>query len=138
MLGGWKKWPWMYWAIDLHDVIIPGTYTKNNEGRAFYPHALEVLRWLTNRQDMKLILFTSSHKESAHEILDWMQAQGVRFSYFNENPECKNSDLCDFSSKFYFDMMLEDKAGFEGMEDWLSIKQTLIDIGEWEKESHES
>lgn len=138
MLGGWKKWPWMYWAIDLHDVIIPGTYTKNNEGRAFYPHALEVLRWLTNRQDMKLILFTSSHKESAHEILDWMQAQGVRFSYFNENPECKNSELCDFSSKFYFDMMLEDKAGFEGMEDWLSIKQTLIDIGEWEKESHES
>lgn len=134
LLKGWDKWPYMYWAIDLHDVIIPGTYTRNNEGKAFYPNALEVLQWLGNRDDMKIILFTSSHKDSVESIIEWMQKHMVGFDYFNENPECANTELCDFSKKFYFDIMLEDKAGFEGMEDWLAIKQALIDIGEWHKE----
>lgn len=29
--------------------------------------------------------------------------------------------------------MLEDKAGFDGDDDWLIIKDTLYDLGEWEK-----
>lgn len=134
--GGWHKWPFMYWAIDLHDVIIPGTYTKNNDGREFYPNAKEVLKWLSDREDMKIILYTSSHDESAKEILEWMKGFGIEFDYFNENPECPNNMLCNFNKKFYFDMMLEDKAGFEGMEDWLTIKQTLVNIGEWDKKKH--
>jgi hypothetical protein len=29
------------------------------------------------------------------------------------------------------DILLEDKAGFCGMSDWLVIKDTLMSIGEW-------
>ncbi len=134
--NGWHKWPRMFWAVDLHDVIIPGTYTKNNEGRELYPNAEEVLKWLTNRKDMCLILFTSSHTESATEMRNWLKEKGIVFDYFNENPECANNELCDFKTKFYFDMLLEDKAGFEGMEDWLVIKETLIGIDQWGKAHH--
>lgn len=135
--GGWHKWPNMYWAIDLHDVIIPGTYTKNNDNREFYPHAKEVLKWLSNRKDMRIILFTSSHEDSITDIDSWLLKNHIAFDYFNSNPECANNALCDFSKKFYFDILLEDKAGFDGMEDWLVVKNTLIDIGEWDKISHE-
>lgn len=134
MTRGWDKWPRMYWAIDLHDVIIPGTYTRNNENRQLYPFANEVLQWITHREDMCPILYTSSHKDSIDDILTWLYNDyKIKFDYVNVNPECENHNLCDFSRKFYFDIMLEDKAGFNGMEDWKKIKETLINIGEWDK-----
>lgn len=133
---GWNKWPKMFWAIDLHDVMIPGTYTRNNDGRMLYPNALEVLQWLTNRKDMAIILFTSSHIDAINDIIAWFEPQGIKFDFVNENPLCTNHHLCDFSKKFYFDLMLEDKAGFDGMEDWLVIKQTLMRLGEWDKIIH--
>ena len=135
---GWEKWPRLFWAIDLHDVIIPGTYTRNNEGRCLYPHAEEVLRWLTDRKDMCIILYTSSHQDAIDDILAWLNKYHIRFDYVNCNPESTNNDLCDFSAKIYLDIMLEDKAGFEGMSDWLVVKETLIELGEWDKKiSHE-
>jgi len=135
---GWDKWPKVFWAIDLHDVIIPGTYTRNNEGREFYPDGKEVLQWLTNRKDMCLILYTSSHKDSIADILNWLMQYNIRFDHVNKNPECKDTTLCSFADKFYFDVMLEDKAGFNGNSGWLDIKNALIELGEWEKkESHD-
>ena len=133
---GWEKFPRLFVAIDLHDVIIPGTYTLNNDGRQFYPYAKEVLQWLTRRKDMCLILFTSSHKKQIEDVRSWMKQDGIVFDYANENPECPNNELCDFSKKWFMDIMLEDKAGFESG-DWLEIKETLIKIGEWDKkDSH--
>lgn len=132
MVRGWDKWPRMYWVIDLHDVIIPGTYTRNNENRQFYPYAQEVLQWLTNRKDMCIILWTSSHDDAVMDILQWLAQNDVKFDYHNGNPECKNTELCDFKDKFYFDICLEDKAGFEP-EDWLVIKETLLKLNEWDK-----
>lgn len=131
--NGWDKWPKFYWAIDLHDVIIPGTYTRNNEGRQFYPDAEEVLKWLTKRNDMTLILYTSSWENSIEDIREWMLNRTIRFDYVNANPECDSNDLCCFNVKFFFDVMLEDKAGFEGSVDWTEIKKTLIKLGEWQK-----
>lgn len=130
---GWDKWPRMYWAIDLHDVIIKGTYTRNNEGRAFYPDGKEVLQWLSGRKDMCMILYTSSHRDSIEDITRWLGDNGIRFDYVNCNPECANTQLCDFGSKFYFDIMLEDKAGFDGNWGWIEIKRALIELGEWDK-----
>ena len=78
---GWDKWPKLFCAIDLHDVIIPGTYTRNNEKRQFYPDGKEVLQWLTNRKDICLILFTSSHEDAIFDILQWMETHNIHFDY---------------------------------------------------------
>jgi len=135
---GWDKWPRVYWAIDLHDVIIPGTYTRNNEGREFYPDGKDVLQWLTNRKDMCLILFTSSHNDSINDIRVWLADHGIRFDHVNENPECEDTNLCSFADKFYMDVLLEDKAGFNGNSGWVDIKNALKELGEWDKKvSHD-
>jgi hypothetical protein len=130
---GWTKYPRMFWAIDLHDVIIPGTYTRTNEGRQFYPDGKEVLQWLTNRKDMCLILYTSSHIDAINDILIWLKQWGIIFDHVNKNPECEDTNLCSFKDKFYMDVMLEDKAGFNGNNGWIDIKNALIELGEWEK-----
>jgi len=129
--GNWK-YP-MYWLIDLHDVIIPGTYTRNNDGKALNPGAEEVLRWLTRRENMCPILWTSSHQDAINEIVKWVSDYGIKFTYVNENPEVKPNGLIDTTIKPYFDMLLDDKAGFDGETDWIEIKNALIEIGEWEK-----
>jgi hypothetical protein len=136
---GWNPWHRMYWAIDLHDAIIPGTYTLNNEGKYPFPYAVEVLQWLTNRKDMAIILFTSGHFDPTLNIMKWLSKEhGISFDFVNENPECPDNDLCCFEGKFYMDVLLDDKAGFIGETDWLVIKNTLIEIGEWDKKiSHE-
>lgn len=134
---GWDRWPRMYWAIDLHDVIIPGTYTRDNAGRHFYPKSKEVLQWLTDRKDMCIILYTSSHEDAIADIVKWLALNDIKVDYVNCNPECTDTNLCSFSGKFYFDVMLEDKAGFLGWTDWEEIKKTLVAIDEWEKkETH--
>ena len=127
--GNWK-YP-MYRLIDLHDVIIPGTYTRNNEGKKFYPGAEEVLNWLTVRGNMCIILWTSSHVDSVKDIVFWFAEHKIAFNYINRNPEVESNELLNTSAKPYFDLLLDDKAGFNGETDWLLIKQTLIDIGEW-------
>jgi len=122
---GWKK---LYWMIDLHDCIIPGTYTLFNDQKQFFPYAEYVLQVLTQDPDTCLILWTSSHIKPINEMLEWFRSHKIEFSYVNENPECERSELCDFSSKFYFDIGLDDKFGFEP-DDWYTILMYLESKG---------
>lgn len=126
-----KGWDTLYWLIDLHDTIIEGKYNRFNHGANFYPGAIEVLNKLSRRPDIVLILWTSSHYDSIINILDRLKEQGVEFKYINANPECFNTELCDFTQKPYFNVILDDKGGFEGNTDWLLIKKELEEIKEW-------
>ncbi len=127
-----KNWDKLYWAIDLHGTIIEGKYNKFNEGAAIFPDAAEVLKYLYSRPDMSLILWTSSHREAVDYTLKTLGLwTGIKFHYINENPECQNTELCDFKDKFYFNILLDDKAGFNGPTDWTKIKNQLKQLGEW-------
>lgn len=132
-----EKWEYpMYWAIDLHDVIIPGSYTRNNDGKCLFPNAHEVLKRLSGRKDMCLILFTSSHDDAVEEVLKWLKGYDIVFDYVNCNPECEDGELCCFQSKFYFDILLDDKAGFNGDVDWFNVAKTLVKVGQWDREEN--
>ena len=133
--GGWECWPNMYWAIDLHDVIVPASYKKTHQGLEFAFAAKEVLQWLTRRTDMCLILYTCSHDSYVKEVLRWMETNGVQFDYINENPEVESDDLRNVGGKFYFDVVLEDKAGFDLNYDWGNIKGALEELEEWDKKT---
>ena len=118
----------LYWAVDLHGTIIEGKFSKWNEGREFYPDCKEVLNVLHNRPDMCLILWTSSQKDSTEDMLKWFKEHGIHFDYVNENPEMPVGHFCDFTRKFAFDILLDDKAGFLGHTDWTLIKNKLIEL----------
>ncbi len=121
---GWEK---LYFCIDVHDTIIP----SGTENTDFYPVAQEVLKSLSDRADIVLILWSSSHMSLIASGMNWLASHGINIDYVNCNPEVGHSDRCDFSQKFYMNVILDDRAGFEGATDWALIKQELIDIGEW-------
>ncbi len=126
---GWQK---LYWAIDIHDVLIEGKYQRLNPGKQLFPRVEEVLHWLMKRPDMVTILWSSSHKDAVDDFLGWLLSEhGIEFDYVNCNPECINNDLCDFSKKFYFNLLIDDKAGFDPSADWSNLISALENLGQW-------
>lgn len=126
-----KNWETIYIAIDLHDTIIKGRYTYMNESPEFYPHAKEVLQFLTKRTDIKLILWTSSHNKPIEDILEWFKSHDIKFDFVNSNLDCQTTDIQNFESKFYFNILIDDKAGWSADEDWLRFKNEFVRLGEW-------
>lgn len=125
---GWNK---IFICVDLHEVIITPTYSRLNDGAEIYPHARAVLQRWTEREDVCLILWTCSHDNALRDIRDRLANEGILFDYVNENPEVPSSDICDFSGKFYMDIGLDDKFGFDAANDWLAIKRDLKRSGAW-------
>jgi len=130
-----KGWPEVYFCIDLHGTIIPSGKDSNDktDPHVFYPDAKEVLQWLSSRRDIMMILWTSTPSNRLGPVVDWLEENGIRFTYINQNPHAKDTPRSDFSKKFYFSVLLDDRAGFEPETDWTLIKNELIAIGEWEK-----
>lgn len=126
-----RRWPNVYWCIDIHDVILEGKYSLMNEGANYMPNAIKVLRMLANKPETKLILWSSSYGDPIKKVVAGLESEGVHFDFINENPDCPNDHLCDFGKKFYFNVLLDDKAGFEGSKDWFAIETELRRIGEW-------
>ncbi len=129
----WKKernWDTMYWMIDLHDTVFPGKYASD-QAYEIYPYCIEVLQWLSKREDMKIIIWTSSFAKDVERVTQWFKKLDIIFDYYNENPECGNTDYATFETKPYFNILLDDKAGFEGETDWMKIRTVLIELGEW-------
>jgi hypothetical protein len=117
---GWTK---LYWAIDLHDTVITGKYNLHNTGSEIYPYAKEVLDFLYRSEIHRTILWTSSYQTSIDEVI---RRFGLKFHYIGKNPECPNTDLCSFDGKFYFNFLLDDKAGFDPYSDWEEIYKSLL------------
>ena len=120
-----------FWCIDLHDCIFVGNYQAGSSGGDFYPNAIRVLKQLTMRKDFVLILHTASNEDGLKEAIMRFKNNGIVMDYINCNPECESTEMCDFSEKFYADIILDDKAGFEGEKDWFLIEAELKRVKQW-------
>jgi hypothetical protein len=77
---------------------------------------------LHKRSDTVLILWTSSYEKYVDSVRKKLQDNyGIKFDYFNENPECINTKTGCFDNKFYYNVLIDDKAGFNPESDWLEI-----------------
>lgn len=121
-----RKWDCIYFAIDIHGTVIKSTYNKDTHFE-YYPNAEKVLKYLSTREDIKLIIYTSSHEGYINDLLNNFVEKHIYFDYVNENPEVDTNKLSDFSKKFHFDVLLDDKAGFEPDRDWPLLYQALLD-----------
>ena len=123
-----RNWDTLYWLIDVHDTIIKSTYEVDSEFTDTYPYCFAALKLLSERKDTRLILWTSSHKKYANSFMRDLKQYDINFDYFNRNPECKNTDTGDFSKKFYCNIIIDDKAGFEPESDWKEIYVRMREI----------
>lgn len=113
-----RGWDTLYLAVDLHGTIIE-RYTGENISP--YKGAEEVLKVLSSMPDIVLILFTSTTKEALQPFYKWCSEKGIHFKYLNENPECSSNKTRDFSKKFYYNLLIDDRAGFNPETDWQDL-----------------
>jgi hypothetical protein len=120
-----RNWDTLYFAFDLHGTIIEPGRLKD---LTIYPNVERVLRFLSEQENIVLILFTSTTHEALKPFSEWCFKNKIYFKYFNENPECLNNHEGDYTSKFYYNILFDDRAGFDPMHWSLVEEQLKIEI----------
>lgn len=119
-----KQWYETYWAYDIHGVISRPDYRKKSKQIDYYPYAKETLEYISKRRpDIIMILWSSSYPEELKIYQDTFIKDGINFKYSNENPEIADAkgSFGYYEQKFYYNVMFEDKSGFNPERDWKFI-----------------
>jgi hypothetical protein len=115
-----KKWFEIYFSIDVHGTISKPDYRRIVKGINYYPYAKETLQLLSDREDIILLMSTSSYPDEIKIYNNQFKKDNIKFKYINENPEI-SSDKGSFGyykDKFYFNSAFDDKSGFDPHRDW--------------------
>jgi len=126
-----RNWDTIYWCIDLHGVCLKSNY-KQGGYKWINKSALSALKTISNRKESKIILWSSVFNEEKAAIVKFFKEQGISVYGFNSNPFEANTKVSDFSQKFYFSILLDDKAGFDPEVDWSIIETYLKGITKME------
>jgi hypothetical protein len=121
-----KGWTKMYFAVDIHGTMIKPNYQKGNIPTDFYTDALESLQLMSKRDDIVLILYTCSNPDEIIKYKKLLKDNLIYFRYANKNPEVENESYGYYDDKFYFSVLLDDKAGFNPHTDWKIITEFLL------------
>ena len=110
-----KEWFEVYFAIDIHGTVSKPDYRKESKKLLYYPYAKETLQLMSEREDIKLIMFTSSYPEEIKVYQDTFEKDDIHFDFINENPDVSDAkgSFGYYYDKPYFNVLLEDKSGFK-------------------------
>ena len=123
-----RKWVKTFWFVDIHNTIVKANYEYGNIPKDFFPLAKETLQMISKLPDICLVMYTCSHPNEIEEYIKFFNENDILFEYVNENPEVKtdkNGYGC-YDKKPYFNVLLDDKCGFDPDEDWAKIYSLLI------------
>ncbi len=123
----WKnpRYEYCYIMIDIHNTIFKPSFDKPEEFD-YFPWAKQCLQELSKNPKVKLILWSGCYPDKFEMYIKHFWENDINFDYVNENPECKNSSYACLDKKFYFDIGLDDRFGFEGNTDWRELYPAII------------
>lgn len=116
-----RGWDRIYFYFDIHETILYPDY-NNSDTLKFYNHAKEVLQYLSKQKHIKISLYTCSYPKEIERYISFFRENQIEFEYANINPEVENTTYGFYEDKPYFNVLFEDKAGFDAETDWLLIK----------------
>ena len=119
-----RNWDTIYWAIDLHDTCIKSNYVSG-EYEWINEDVVKCLQLISNLPNRVMILYSSTYPEEAFKILEFFSNHKIYINYFNNNLSVENTKTGCFDIKFYFSVLLDDKAGFDPETDWKLIYEYL-------------
>jgi hypothetical protein len=120
-----RNWRRTYWAFDVHGTMLKPTFKTGVVSTEFYPFAKEAMQLLSKRNNIVRILYTCSHPEEIVQYLKFFESHGIRFNYVNENPDVCTGAYGHYDRKFYFNVLFEDKAGFDPLTDWEEVLRMI-------------
>ncbi len=119
-----RNWDTIYWAIDLHGTCIKSNYVSG-EYEWINEDALKCLQLIDTLKESKIIIWSSCYTEEMYKLSSFFIENNILISFFNQNPYIKNTETGCFDEKFYFSILLDDKAGFDPDTDWKLIYEYL-------------
>lgn len=120
-----KGWSYTYWFFDLHETIIIPNYKAGEIPTEFYPDAKETLQMISKRSDIKMHIYTCSWPAEIEKYNEYFKENDIHFDFlFAKNPEVTNEALGFYENKPYFNVLFEDKAGFDPSY-WKYVKEYL-------------
>lgn len=117
-----RDWDKIFYFFDIHETILYPDY-DNKTPLKFYPYAKEVLRYLSTREDISINIYTCSYPQEIQKYLVFFKENGIDFKHVNKNPEAKNTTYGYYEDKPYFNVLFEDKAGFDAEIEWKEIAE---------------
>jgi len=128
-IGQIKEYYETYWVFDIHDTILKANYDLNRAPTEedFFPFAKETLQILSKLDNIVMIMWTSSYPREIKEIQKLFKEHDIKFNYIGDNPEISSNkgNFGYYEDKFYFNVMFEDKAGFD-IAEWENIYAYLL------------
>lgn len=109
-----KEWYKIYFSIDVHGVISIPDHRYSYEIN-YYEYAKETLQLISQRDDIVMVLFTSSYPDEIESYMNIFKNDDINFKYVNENPEVssKNGSFGYYDKKHYYSILADDKSGFD-------------------------
>jgi len=122
-----RNWDKIYWAIDLHGTIVKPNYSSKDLKPEYYEYAKKTLQFLSKEKHIVLIFYTCSYPEQIKKIKKHLIEDKIKFDYIYKNPEAEDTAYGYYKEKPYFNVLLEDKGGFEPEKDWKEIYEYLLE-----------
>lgn len=128
-----RSWDKIAVAVDLH-----GTVLKPNYGielaQEFYPGAEECLKYMSTRGDIVMFMYSCTPTNLKNMYNTMFVSKGIHI-HTSINDVYKLMDITSsvyqsFSEKPYFNVLLEDKAGFNPETDWEELLKYFKNIKE--------
>ena len=104
-----RNWDTIYWAIDLHDTCLKANYDNTNS-EFINNDAKECLEYISSLPESKIIWWTSTNSNVIDDIDKWFTSMNINSASINCNPFVENTQTGCFDEKFYFSILLDDKA----------------------------
>lgn len=123
-----RDWDTVYWAVDLHGTVIESNY-ENGTYTYISDDVKQALQAISALPETKLILWSSMHGTDQANVTALFKSDGINVDWFNENPDAQNTTTGCFTQKFYFSVLVDDKAGFCPSE-WTMVKNATLQLSE--------
>ncbi len=123
-----KNYQEIYVFVDIHSTVSYPSYKDADHSVNYYPLAKEALQLLSTKKDVILIMYSCTPMEVCTKQSKVFAEDDIFFKYINDNPEVTSADStygC-YEHKPFFNVLLDDKAGFDPAVDW----QEIIDFYE--------
>lgn len=121
-----NEWDYIYVFVDFHDTVMIPDYANEWKEPVAYDGAIELLKHLSDRKDIRLVTWTCSRKENIQKYVDFFAKDGINFDFINENPEVKETGG-SYDTKPYWNILFEDKAGFNPETDIAAALQAFLE-----------
>lgn len=118
-----RNWDRVYWCLDLHGTVLESNYSSDSYN-FLNQEVISALQQLTSYPETRIILWSSIHDNDSREVIRLFNQHQIRVDWVNENPEVANTTTGCFTEKFYFSILVDDKAGFDPSE-WPEVAASV-------------